>query len=58
MFRQSHLVARNSEELGCLRDRPLRLQLTKQFCRSAADYQGWAIISNQWCAPAHAHSDH
>lgn len=37
MFRQSHLVARNSKELGCQRDGPPRLQLTRQFCRSAAD---------------------
>lgn len=37
MFRQSHLVARNSKELGRQRDGPPRLQLTRQFCRSAAD---------------------
>lgn len=39
MFRQSHLVARSSKELGCRRDGPPRLQLTRQFCRSAADSQ-------------------
>lgn len=58
MFRQSHLVARNSEELGCQRDRPLRLQLTRQFCRSTAELSGRAIISNQRRAPARAHSVH